>query len=142
MQDSDPVTPTAGAMRRVFDATRAYEKTGASQRGRGTRPPQPGGVSAGGSGGKVVVFTIDSFDDTTGIAVCTIEYRPYGDSMVNGESQYGTIDVIDPAGCFFNEAEADLIGRWGTASYMMPTAANDPYLAAVWVVIGLCCPAA
>lgn len=108
--------------------------------GRRTRRVYSGGN--GRVGCEIVIFSIDSYDDASGIAVCTIEYRPYGIDPVNDESEYGTIDVIDPAGCFFNEDEADLIGRWGTASYMTPTAANDEYQAAVWVVIGLCCPAA
>jgi len=107
---------------RVVEATRIVLRTPVADSRRRRQPPVLSGAS--GSGGKVVVFSIDSYDDASGIAVCAIEYRPYGDSTVNGESQYGTIDVIDPAGCFFNEDEADLIGRWGTAAYMTPTAAN------------------
>lgn len=101
--------------------------------------PQPIG---GATGGGTVVFTIDSYDYATGIALCNVEYRQYGVTTLYGESEYGIIEVIDPAGCYFNEAEIDLLGRWGTASYMQPVTAIDPYQPGVWVVIGLCCPGA
>ncbi len=92
---------------------------------------------------EIVVFTIDSYDYEQGVALCTIEYRPYNvDSVTNEIAGYGQVEVYDPAGCYFNEAEADLIGRWGTAVYMTPSASTDPYRLPIWVVIGLCCPAA
>lgn len=92
---------------------------------------------------EIVVFTIDSYDYEQGVALCTIEYRPYGmDSVTNEIAGYEQIEVQDPAGCYFNEAEADLIGRWGTAIYMTPSASADPYRLPIWVVVGLCCPAA
>lgn len=94
----------------------------------------------GGAGSEVVMFTIEAYDEYTEIATCHIEYRPNGISTVSDESETETIDVIDPAGCFFNEDAADLIGRWGTASYMQPIVDTDPYQTPVWVVIGLCCP--
>lgn len=103
------------------------------------RPIRAGGA---GSGTQTAIFTIDSYDYVSGIAICNIEYRPNGVAIVSGESQYATIEVIDPAGCYFNEDEADLIGRWGTASYMQPIRDIDQYQSAVWVVIGLCCPEA
>lgn len=126
---------------RVVEATRIVLRTPTTGSKRRRQPPVlSSGV--GGGGPQTVIFTIESYDYTSGIAVCLVEYRPNGVTAVSGESEYGTIDVIDPAACFFDETEAALIGRWGTATYMQPTVVNDQYQTAVWVVIGLCCPPA
>lgn len=141
MADSDPVNATAGAMRRIMAATRRVETGGYNERGRQPKGPIPEDSSGEYNG--PVVFTIDSYDYEQGVALCTIEYRPYGmDSVTNEIAGYEQIEVQDPAGCYFNEAEADLIGRWGTAIYMTPSASADPYRLPIWVVVGLCCPAA
>ncbi len=124
---------------RVVEATRIVLRTPTTGSKRRRQTPALGG---GGGGPQSVIFTVESYDYTSGIAVCLVEYRPNGIAAVRGESVSGTIDVIDPAACFFDETEAALIGRWGTATYMQPTVANDPYQTAVWVVVGLCCPMA
>lgn len=88
------------------------------------------------------IFTIDAYDYVTGIATCFVEYRPYGVARVSDEALDGTIEVVDPSGCFFNEDEPALIGRWGGAAYMQPNAEVDPLQPGTWVVTGLCCPEA
>lgn len=100
--------------------------------------PRPGKVFTGnGSVLQRVHFSIDSYDDGTGVATCNVEYRPCGIEVVIGEA-YGQIEVIDPAGCYFDEDAYDLVGRWGHADLMV--ADGDSYNECVWVVSGLCCP--
>lgn len=141
MSDSDPVNLSMGAARRTANVVRAWERTASVERGRNRKWPIP--EDGGGEYNGPVVFTIDSYDYEQGVALCTIEYRPYGmDAVTNEITGYDQIEVQDPAGCYFNEAEADLIGRWGTAIYMTPSASTDPYRLPIWVVVGLCCPAA
>ena len=96
--------------------------------------------SAASRAAQIVKFTIDAYDYVTGIATCFVEYRPYGVNQVSDETVDGTIEVVDPTGCFFNEDEPALIGRWGDAAYMQPNAAVDPLQPGTWVVTGLCCP--
>lgn len=85
-----------------------------------------------------VHFVIDDVDQY-GTATVTITYRPCGVSKAPKE-QSGKLSVIDPAGCYFNEPPADLIGRYGHADYMK----SADYGAGVceWIVSGLCCPGA
>jgi len=127
--------------RRVVKATQSVLRTPTvgSQRRR-----QNAIIGGGGSSGSnIVVFTVDSYDYQSGVALCRIEYRPYGvGQVINEIPEYEQVEVYDPAGCYFNEPEADLVGRWGTAIYMTPTASTDPYRFPIWVVVGLCCPEA
>lgn len=102
-------------------------------------PRVPKVFSGGPSAAEYVKFTIDSYDEYTGIATCTITYRPCGVDIVSGET-YGKIEVIDPSGCLFDEPAADLIGRWGDAEYMQASSELDPYQSCAWIVSGLCCP--
>ena len=139
---ADPIINTFSLswMRRIMDVVRYVEMNiiGSSS-GRRRRPI----VSDGGAQTEIVVFTVDSYDYQSGVALCTIEYRPYNVGSVTNEIPgYGQIEVQDPAGCYFNEAEADLVGRWGTAVYMTPSESTDPYRFPIWVVTGLCCPEA
>jgi len=124
---------------RVVEATRIVLRTPTT----GTKRRRQSPVLGGGPQTQFAVFTIDSYDYEAGLALCTVEYRPYGvNALTNEIAGYEQIEVQDPAGCFFNEAEADLIGRWGTAVYMTPSLSADPFRLPIWVVIGLCCPAA
>lgn len=92
-----------------------------------------------GSSTEVVVFTIESYDETEGVAVCAVQWAVTA-GAVSDESPYGTIEVIDPMGCNFNEEESALIGRWGHATYLYPREHIDPYQEPRWVCLGLCCP--
>lgn len=92
-----------------------------------------------GTGTIAVHFTIDSFDDYTGIATCTPVTVP-ATGINPGTDSYGKIEVIDVDGCLFDEPAEELIGRAGHAhwlrildEYGVP---GDPQ----WVVAGLCCP--
>lgn len=138
MADTDPGYVSQGAFRRLVNAAKRVEKMPQNERGRGRRWP-PGDDGGGDGGPQRVHFSIDSYDSGTGIAICTVEYRPFGVGVVYGEVD-GKVDVEDPAGCYFNEEEYDLVGRWGHADYM--TQNGDSYSEGVWVVSGLCCPEA
>jgi YD repeat-containing protein len=87
-----------------------------------------------------VVFEIESFDDYTEVATCLVKYRPCRVSRVNGEDDDKRIEVYDPAGCYFNEAAADVVGRWGHADWMIADEEVEAYPECKWVVSGLCCP--
>jgi hypothetical protein len=122
--------------RRIISATRKVERYGRNETGKGRRWPLPDDDSSS-VGIQRVVFTIDSYDSDTGVARCTVRFRPYGFTTVTGESG-GKIDVEDPAGCYFDEEEYDLVDRWGHADLMAED--GDTYGDGVWIVSGLCCP--
>lgn len=130
--------PLSEAMR-IAAATKAVERMSRPEHSKPRRYPIPEEGGATLNGTERAVFTIDSYDADTGIAICTVKYRPYGVSVLSGEVD-GKIDVEDPKGCAFDEEAADLVGRWGDADYM--TAVGDSYGEGVWVCSGLCCPPA
>jgi hypothetical protein len=105
-----------------------------------------------GGGGKscnTVRFQVLVSDSLSRTALCVITARPFGCSvndipatLVEGQA----IEVCDPGGCFFNETNANMVGREGWANYMMPIRGStpcqpDPYLEMVpeWEVFSLCC---
>ncbi len=140
MADTDPVRFTLGAARQTRDAVRFVQRMPKNERGRQRRYPLPEeGIGDAGTGTERAVFTIDSYDSDTGVAICTVRYRPYGATAVSGEAG-GKINVEDPAGCYFDEEEYDLVDRWGHADHM--AADGDSYGDGIWIVSGLCCPPA
>lgn len=114
------------------------------QRGRDIirRPtPEPRGVVAGGV--PSIRFAIVSVDEYCATALVTVLSSPSAGN-VPGENEYGQVTVHDPSGCFFDEAEADLIGRQGFAVYLYSRSVLDcdsEYDSAMhWEVHSLCCP--
>jgi len=92
---------------------------------------------AGYGGSNRVQFEIDSFDEYTGEAICTPLTKPeFGDNP--GVDTNGKIRVIDIIECLFDEPHEELIGRRGTADWLIVLAAPDA--GPQWVVDGLCCP--
>jgi hypothetical protein len=133
MADSDPVNLSMGAARQTRDVVREWQRTPRPERGRPRKPPQPDDSF----GPQSILFTIDSYTLATGIAICTVKWRSYGMTEVSDEVN-GKVDVKDPAGCYFDEDAADLVGRWGVANYMVLD--GDTEHTGVWVVVALCCP--
>ena len=121
--------------RRVVEATRRVLKTPTVGSQRRRQPP----VLSGGISTEVVMFVIDSYDYATGVAVCVVEYGASAGSATN-EAADGTIEVIDPMGCNFNESAAALTGRFGFAAYLIPREHVDSSRTPQWVCLGLCCP--
>ena len=89
--------------------------------------------------GTAIEFTIDSVTGSTPnkVALVTIRSRPCGSSVVPEEA-VGKVYVHDPSGCFFDEANAALVGRWGGAQYMDPEPPGGDDCE--WRVTWLCCP--
>ena len=91
----------------------------------------------GGSGSGRVQFEIDSFDEYTGVATCTPLTKP--ESADNpGTDENGKIQVIDILGCLFDEPAEELVGRRGTADWLIVL--TNVEAGPQWVVDGLCCP--
>lgn len=121
--------------RRVVEATRRVLKTPSVGSQRRRQPP----VLSGGISTEVVMFVIDSYDYATGVAVCMVEYGTSAGAATN-EASDGTIEVIDPMGCNFNESAGELAGRFGFAAYLYPREHVDSSRTPQWVCLGLCCP--
>lgn len=96
--------------------------------------------AAGGGGATIVMFSIDSFDDESGIAICTPLYVTCGTGLPGVDEYTGKIEVTDPAGCNFNEPPEELIDRIGWAAWMISLVSEDYGAACEWVCTGLCCP--
>ena len=95
----------------------------------------------------MIRFQVLSADSTTRSALVQILGRPYGcgQNDLPGTDLGGTVaEVCDPAGCFFNEPDDQLIGRQGWARYIQPLTSTpcQPYqynLVPEWEVFSLCC---
>jgi len=88
---------------------------------------------------EIIEFTIDSVAGTMGskVATVTIKSRPCLMLAVSEEVD-GKVDVYDPSLCWFEESNANLVGRWGWAGYQDP---DPPGGDCQWRCFALCCPA-
>jgi hypothetical protein len=87
------------------------------------------------SNAEMIRFTIVSVNLAAFTAVVTVTSRTCPLTVVSEEVS-GQVTVHDPCECFLDEPEADLIGRCGTAVYMLPDGGDD----CQWEIWHLCCP--
>ncbi len=85
---------------------------------------------------EIIEFTIVSVNTSVSprTAVVNIKSRQCSATSVTGEVA-GQVTVVDPSGCYLDELPADLVGRWGGASYQLP----DGEVTCQWRFIWLCC---
>ncbi|MDE2426774.1 MAG: hypothetical protein KGO96_12805 [Elusimicrobia bacterium] len=91
-------------------------------------------------------FVIVGADISGEFATCDVVAVDYGfqQSDVYGIDVNGTVEVYDPTGCFFNEPNASLTGRMGSARLRQPLGVYgadpvDHYNVPQWEVYSLCC---
>lgn len=130
------------AMRRIGKAVRRVERMPRNTLGRRAR------WQGKGSGGRFsrIFFTIVSVDEYGESAVCQITQRPFGQTVVPEEDEYGQVTVFDDLDCLLSDEEpVALVGRAGTACYMSGSKGYDDsgYSdtdGGHWAMDGLCCP--
>jgi hypothetical protein len=117
-----------------------------SNTGRTGRWHKKGGGS--GTGAKIIDFQIISADPSIREALVQIEQRTVEGTVYGSTLGDTVVYVYDTKGCFLNEPNVDLTGRFGTAGlYLVDDAAialhfADDYTPPTWYwnVINLCCP--
>ena len=105
----------------------------------------PGGTGGGGGDTQILSFLIVSSDPTTRSALAEIRTKAFEGEAYGSILNDTVVNVYDLNGCWLNEPNVDLTGRYGDAvlTYITQEAADlffSGYAPAkYWRVIGLCC---
>ena len=123
---------------------------------RSTQNPQGRwhGRGGGSSGGLSLMFQIVSSDPSIRTAIAQIEMRTFTGEAYGSSVSDTVVTIYDPAGCYLNEPNVDLTGRFGYADLFLTGSlatastgygglawwASGEGPSKIWVVRNLCCP--